>query len=92
MNTLTPAKEKYLQKGKESKTLEKVESLDGVQLVMIIGSQQDALKAQGHNCPKYHPRRQPGRCAICGSTRHSTSQSSEDQGQECRVGRLYLVL
>ena len=27
-----------------------------------------------HNCPKYHPRRQPGRCAICGSTRHYTSQ------------------
>ena len=23
---------------------------------------------------KYHPRRQPGRCAICGSTRHYTSQ------------------
>ena len=22
----------------------------------------------GHRCPKYHPRRQPGRCAICGST------------------------
>ena len=30
--------------------------------------------AQGHHCPKYHPRRQPGRCAICGSTRHHTSQ------------------
>ena len=30
--------------------------------------------SQGHNCPKYHPRRQPGRCAICGSTRHPTSQ------------------
>ena len=30
--------------------------------------------SQGHNCPKYHPRRQPGRCAICGSTRHYTSQ------------------
>ena len=30
--------------------------------------------SQGHNCPKYHPRRQPGRCAICGSTRHATSQ------------------
>ena len=29
---------------------------------------------QGHHCPKYHPRRQPGRCAICGSTRHYTSQ------------------
>ena len=28
----------------------------------------------GHHCPKYHPRRQPGRCAICGSTRHDTSQ------------------
>ena len=39
---------------------------------MITGSQQDALK--DHNCPKYHPRRQPGRCAICGSTRHPTSQ------------------
>ena len=24
--------------------------------------------------PKYHPRRQPGRCAICGSTRHYTYQ------------------
>ena len=23
---------------------------------------------------RYHPRRQPGRCAICGSTRHYTSQ------------------
>ena len=30
--------------------------------------------SQGHHCPKYHPRRQPGRCAICGSTRHYTSQ------------------
>ena len=30
--------------------------------------------SQGHQCPKYHPRRQPGRCAICGSTRHPTSQ------------------
>ena len=30
--------------------------------------------SQGHECPKYHPRRQPGRCAICGSTRHATSQ------------------
>ena len=24
--------------------------------------------------PHYHPRKQPGRCAICGSARHSTSQ------------------
>ena len=32
--------------------------------------------SQGHHCPHYiyHPRRQPGRRAICGSTRHSTSQ------------------
>ena len=30
--------------------------------------------SQGHYCPKYHPRRQPGRCATCGSTRHYTSQ------------------
>ena len=30
--------------------------------------------SQGHNCPRYHPRRQPGRCAICGSTKHVTSQ------------------
>ena len=30
--------------------------------------------SQGHHCPHYHPRKQPGRCAICGSTRHSTSQ------------------
>ena len=30
--------------------------------------------SRGHHCPKYHPRRQPGRCAICGSTRHPTSQ------------------
>ena len=30
--------------------------------------------SQGHRCPKYHPRRQPGRCAICGSTHHYTSQ------------------
>ena len=30
--------------------------------------------SEGHHCPKYHPRRQPGRCAICGSTRHYTSQ------------------
>ena len=28
----------------------------------------------GHHCPKHHPRPQPGRCAICGSTWHSTSQ------------------
>ena len=32
--------------------------------------------SQGHNCPKYHPRKQPGRRAICGSTRHATSQCS----------------
>ena len=32
--------------------------------------------SQGYNCPKYHPRRQPGRCAICGSTKHATSQCS----------------
>ena len=31
---------------------------------------------QGHNCPRYHPRRQPGRCAICGSTKHVPSQCS----------------
>ena len=30
--------------------------------------------SQGHHCLKYHPRRQPGRCAICGSTRQYTSQ------------------
>ena len=30
--------------------------------------------SQGHHCPKYHPRRQPGRCAKSGSTRHYTSQ------------------
>ena len=30
--------------------------------------------SQGHHCPKYHPRRQPGRCAICGSTCRYTSQ------------------
>ena len=29
---------------------------------------------QGHNCPKHHPRRQPGRYAICGATHHYTSQ------------------
>ena len=39
---------------------------------MTIGSPGGC--SQGHNCPKYHPRRQPGRCAICGSTRHATSQ------------------
>ena len=32
--------------------------------------------SQGHHCPRYHPRRQPGRCAICGSTKHVTSQCS----------------
>ena len=32
--------------------------------------------SQGHNCPRYHPRRQPSRCAICGSTKHVTSQCS----------------
>ena len=30
--------------------------------------------SQGHRYPKYHPRRQPERRAICGSTRHYTSQ------------------
>ena len=44
MNTLMPAKEEYLLREKESKTLEKAENQDGVQLVMITGSQQDALK------------------------------------------------
>ena len=32
--------------------------------------------SQGHSCPRYHPKRQPSRCAICGSTKHSTSQCS----------------
>ena len=27
-----------------------------------------------HHCPKFHPRRQPGRGAICSSTRQYTSQ------------------
>ena len=37
--------------------------------------------SQGHNCPKYHPRRQPGRCAImcfyqtCYLTVYSSSQT-----------------
>ena len=30
--------------------------------------------SQGHHCPKYHPRRQPGRCAIGCSTHHYASQ------------------
>ena len=30
--------------------------------------------SQGHHCSKYHPRTHPGRCAICGSTRHYASQ------------------
>ena len=30
--------------------------------------------SQGHNCPRYHPRRQPGRCAICGSTEWQADQ------------------
>ena len=32
----------------------------------------------GHHCPRYHPRRQPGRCAICGSTRHYTKPKAKN--------------
>ena len=60
-------------KGRESKEMAKADSLTGVQHVMNIGSEAVAHKDIDH-CPKYHPRRQPGRCAICGSTRHYTSQ------------------
>ena len=35
--------------------------------------------SQGHNCPRYHPRRQPGRCAICGSTKHVTVRMPQDR-------------
>ena len=31
----------------------------------------------GYHCPRYHSRRQPGRCAICGSTRYYTSQCTK---------------
>ena len=39
-----PAEEKYLRREKESKEMAKAVNLDGMQLVMSIGSQQDALK------------------------------------------------
>ena len=41
--------------------------------------------SQGHNCPRYHPKRQPGRCAICGSTKHSTSQCSRPVKPKSRM-------
>ena len=65
-------KGKYLLREKAKEEMVKVGSLTSVQLAMSIGSQMVAHK--GHHCPKYHPRRQRGRCAICGSTRHYTSQ------------------
>ena len=67
---INASKGKVPAKGKRKQGDGKGENQDGVQPVMSTGSQQNAR----HNCSKYHPRRQPGRCAICGSTRHSTSQ------------------
>ena len=62
-----------LPKEKASRKVVKAHNLNGDPPVMIIGNQVAA--PQGHQCPKYHPRRQPGEgCAICGSTRHPTSQ------------------
>ena len=46
--------------------------------------------SQGHNCLKYHPRRQPGRCVICGSTRHYTSQCTRPNIGIYRLKQLIL--
>ena len=69
-----PAKGKYLSREKASK-----EKVDGKSKRRSACEEywKPGSCSQGHNCPKYHPRRQPGRCAICGSTestRHYTSQ------------------
>ena len=72
MSMLVRARGKCLPKVKASRRVAKAHSLNGDPHAMITGSHMVALK--GHHCPKYHPRRQPGRCAICGSTRHPTSQ------------------
>ena len=72
MSILVPARGKCLPKEKGSREMAKVHSLNGGPDAMITGSQGGC--SQGHHCPKFHPRRQPGRCAICGSTRHPTSQ------------------
>ena len=63
-------KGKYLPSEKAKEEMVKVES-PIVHLVMYSGSQSVAHKDITR---KYHPRRQPGRCAICGSTCHYTSQ------------------
>ena len=41
--------------------------------------------SRGHNS-KHHPRRQPGRCAICGSTRHCTSQCTRPGKPKAKSG------
>ena len=72
MSTSMPVKEKCLLRGRASKVMERVPKPKWKPPC------EDHWKpgscSQGHNCPRYHPRRQPGRCAICGSTKHVTSQ------------------
>ena len=73
MNMSMRVKGKYLLREKAKEEI-KVESLIGVHLAMNSEARLVAHKDTHIICPKYHPRRQPGRCAICGSTRHYTSQ------------------
>ena len=63
-----PAKGKYLLREKAEQEMVKAESLIGEPLARHIGDQTVAHK------DTIVRRRQPGRCAMCGSTRHYTSQ------------------
>ena len=63
-------KGKYLPREKTEEEMEEEGSRTGVYLVMNIGNQ----KVVHMVIIVQHPRRQPGRCAICRSTRRYTSQ------------------
>ena len=67
---INASKGKVPVKGKGKQVDGKSGKSNGVQHVMSIGSQ--AVAHKDISVPT--PRRQPGRCAICGSTRHYTSQ------------------
>ena len=64
-----PTRVKSNEKAKDEEETGKEESRTGDSLAMTIDGCQ-----HGHHCPRYRPRRPPGRCAIYGSTRHYISQ------------------